>query len=35
VVVQPRGAGAGGSPRLKLLEMKKLHWGAAVVAVFS
>jgi len=34
-VVQPRGAGAGGSPRLKLLEMKKLHWGAAVVAVFS
>jgi len=34
VAVQPRGAGAGGSPRLKLLEMK-LHWGAAVVAVFS
>jgi len=27
VVVQPRGAGAGGGPRLKLLEMKKLHWG--------
>ncbi|KAJ6889605.1 hypothetical protein NC652_030367 [Populus alba x Populus x berolinensis] len=33
VVVQPRGAGAGGSPRLKLLEMKKLHWGAAVLSL--
>ncbi|KAJ6976370.1 hypothetical protein NC653_028483 [Populus alba x Populus x berolinensis] len=29
---RPRGAGAGGSPRLKLLEMKKLHWGAAVAS---